>query len=167
MLIKFNATRILSFKNLTIVPGIQEISQETYAAMQASKGTKAKFESGELEVIDGTEGLDAIGAFLVMSPSQVKRIIKQTNDLRLLSNWLARETRESVKGLVKERIDVLSVVEYRDGSKGKLELPPPEPLENNVTESLDDDDIFGDAPTEKPAAKKPPVKKPPTKTRGK
>lgn len=165
MLVKFNSTRILSFQHLTIVPGVQEISDAMVAAMQHCKSTKLKFESGELEIVDGTQGLDAIGAFLLMDAPKIKRIIKGTNDLRLLSNWLARETRESVKTLVQERIDVLSVVTYRDGSKGTLKLPDPEPLDEAGKAEAVDDDIFGES--EATAVKKPVAKKPAAKSRSK
>lgn len=151
MLIKFNEARILDALGTKIIPGVQEVSSEFFEKAMKNKTLRYKFENNLLEVVDG--GSDAISSFLVMAPAKIKDVIKHTNDLQLLSNWRAREVRESVKAIIEVRIKQLQTVEYRDGTKGILEVPPPQvpavgPLD------IGDDLELDEAPVKKPAVKK-------------
>lgn len=133
MLVKFNATRLLGFQGKFIIPGINDLTTEMVMDMQDDSVLAAKFDSGELQMIDREsigatqikkkkgEAITGIDVLLNANEKHAAKLAKETVSMEILQVWVKKEKRPAVKKLVQGQIDKIKNIEYRDEKKTKLE----------------------------------------------
>lgn len=120
MLIKFNRPRILGFQNRLIKPGVNELPASLVEEMQDDDILAAKFESGELEIIEvetvesPKKSLGSIGKLLAASERDAKRLVNETIDMEILTAWLKKEKKIVIRKALKERIAKIKDVKFRN-----------------------------------------------------
>lgn len=128
MLIKYNQPRILGFKDVLIIPGINDLSAEFVAEMQDDSIIAGKFDSGELEIVEipGVKGkkgeeLSAVDRMLKATDKNAVVLVGSTIDVALLEDWLAREKRVPVKKALRAQLAKIRDVKFRDKVDKKTE----------------------------------------------
>lgn len=134
MLVKFNATRVLGFKDRMIIPGINDLPEDLVADMMEDDIMADKFDREELEII-GKEDVGAkkvvskkgsapsgVDLLLAASDKNAKNLAGSTVDLTILETWLMREKRGPIKKAIKDQIAKIKNIKYREEKdKQKLE----------------------------------------------
>lgn len=130
MLIKFNAKRILGFehpklKGGKIIPGVQDIHDDVVLALLGDSIQVLKFESGELEAIDGAQlgalrvkrvkgkALAGLDILLAADEMEAKKMAMKTVDMDLLTRWAKKETRKGVRSVLIKQIQKIRDVKFR------------------------------------------------------
>lgn len=113
MILKWNQTRILCCLGSTIIPGVQTISKETWETISAHPHIKEYIDEGHIELLneevkDGKKKIITDDSILKgMTEPKANALIKETTDLQLLEEWLAKETRAKVKMTLEKQIVTL------------------------------------------------------------
>lgn len=131
MLVKFNAKRVLGFGDHLIIPGINDLPEEVVSDMMDDSIISAKFDDGELEILDkedlgvkAKKGKDLSGVELLLAASEknAKDLAAQTVDMKILKKWINREKRAVVRKAVRAQIDKIRNIKFREEKdKQKLE----------------------------------------------
>lgn len=127
MLVKFNSVRVLGFQERLIIPGINDLPEAMVADLMDDSIHAAKFDSGELEVVDKEQigavkvktekkgkpptGVDVL---LAASEKNAVKLASETVDTAILKVWNKREDRPSVKAAIKAQWNKIKNVKFRD-----------------------------------------------------
>lgn len=135
MLVKFNSVRLLGFKDRMIIPGINDLDEDFVADMMDDPILADKFDRAELEIIDRREigavkvkakgggEPSAVEILLAASDRNAKELAGKTVGMEILREWLSKEKRGPVKRAIKDQIEKITNITYRDegAKKPKLE----------------------------------------------
>lgn len=126
MLVKFNAPRLLGFKDVFIKPGVNDLDEEFVADMMEDSVLAHKFEIGELEIIDredigaekvvGKNGQAPSGVDVLLGATEKKatELAGQTVDTDILKTWFKKEKRGPVKAAIKAQWNKIKNIKFRD-----------------------------------------------------
>lgn len=139
MLVKFNSTRTLGFKEKIVIPGLNDLDPDFVADMMDDDILAGKFDRGELEVLDAEDigakkvktknGAAPTGVDLLLAASDKNSIAlaAKTVDLNILNAWLLREKRVPVRKAIKAQVDKIKNIEYRDEKSKASKYGKPAP----------------------------------------
>lgn len=127
MLIKFNSVRLLGFHHHFVKPGINDIEESVVQDMMADPILAAKFESGELEVLDKSDvgaknvkasvaGKEPSGVDLLAAsePKKAVSLVGQTVDMDVLEAWFKKDKRKVVRDALRKQIAKIKDIKYRE-----------------------------------------------------
>lgn len=132
MLVKNEKSNVLHINGKYIGPGVNQVDPKWWSATREHPTIKRKLESGQLvEEMDVAEVAAAeqlgesidetvINHITTLSVNNAKALVADTVDSKLLENWMARDTRKTVKDALKKQLDkVKAAPEYRDKSQSR------------------------------------------------
>lgn len=104
MIIKSNLTSIHYFENVAILPNVNDISDEDYNKIKDNPVFKFKYDEGCFET-------KYEFSLQNLTPAKAIKSINDCIDVNLLNSELEKETRESVKKAIINRIKDISTPE--------------------------------------------------------
>jgi hypothetical protein len=127
MFVKFNAKRLLSVNDGAIIlkPGMNDLSSDVVAQMQEDEILCAKFDSGELEIVQPSvkakngKKPKGVAALLAAPEGEAKELAAQTVDVEILKEWKKKEPRKSVRLVLQSMLKKISDVKFRGDEENK------------------------------------------------
>lgn len=123
--VKNNSKRLVGLDGLkgqvTLLPGINKMSQADVEHVMKHPTVKAKVEAGDLEFLlpekEEEKTASPVEALVKLKAKEAIETAKGSADAELLQEWFAKETRASVKEAIEKQLEELSApAEHRSDS---------------------------------------------------